>query len=70
MRLVGSATIPAGAVIDTMELASDKSFEARGIRQTMHHPKIGEIRLPHGHRWYRSGPQQHLFMAPPCALLA
>ena len=41
MRLVGSATIPAGAVMDTMELANDKTFEARGIRQTMQHPKIG-----------------------------
>jgi formyl-CoA transferase len=42
MRLVGDATIPAGAVLDTQELASDPSFEARGIRQTMHHPKAGE----------------------------
>ena len=41
MRLVGGATIPAGAVMDTMELANDKTFEARGIRQTMQHPKIG-----------------------------
>jgi crotonobetainyl-CoA:carnitine CoA-transferase CaiB-like acyl-CoA transferase len=42
MKLVGDATIPAGAVLDTMELASDKTFEQRGIRQTMHHPKAGE----------------------------
>jgi len=41
MRLVGGATIPAGAVMDTMELANDKTFETRGIRQTMQHPKIG-----------------------------
>jgi len=41
MRLVGSATIPAGAVMDTMELANDKTFETRGIRQTMQHPKVG-----------------------------
>ncbi|HEY1934428.1 MAG TPA: CoA transferase [Acetobacteraceae bacterium] len=41
MRLVATATIPAGAVMDTMELANDKSFETRGIRQTMQHPKIG-----------------------------
>ena len=27
MRLVGAATIPAGAVMDTMELADDKTFE-------------------------------------------
>lgn len=42
MKLVGDATIPAGAVLDTMELANDKSFEQRGIRQTMQHPQVGE----------------------------
>ena len=42
MKLVGAATIPAGAVLDTRELADDKSFEARKIRQTMHHPKVGD----------------------------
>jgi formyl-CoA transferase len=41
MRLVASATIPAGAVMDTMELANDKTFEQRGIRQTMQHPVVG-----------------------------
>jgi crotonobetainyl-CoA:carnitine CoA-transferase CaiB-like acyl-CoA transferase len=42
MRLVSHATIPAGAVLDTAELAADKNFEERGIRQTMHHPKVGD----------------------------
>jgi crotonobetainyl-CoA:carnitine CoA-transferase CaiB-like acyl-CoA transferase len=42
MRLVGSATIPAGAVLDTMELANDKTFQERRIRQTMKHPEIGD----------------------------
>jgi len=42
MNLVGSATIPAGAVLDTMELANDKTFEQRGIRQTMKHPQVGD----------------------------
>jgi formyl-CoA transferase len=42
MELVGSATIPAGAVMDTRELADDKSFQARGIRQTMKHPEVGD----------------------------
>jgi formyl-CoA transferase len=42
MKLVGDATIPAGAVMDTMELANDRTFEQRGIRQTMQHPRIGE----------------------------
>ena len=41
MRLVGSATIPAGPVMDTMELANDKTFETRGIRQTMQHKQVG-----------------------------
>jgi crotonobetainyl-CoA:carnitine CoA-transferase CaiB-like acyl-CoA transferase len=41
MHLVAGATIPAGAVMDTMELANDKSFEERGIRQTMQHPVVG-----------------------------
>ena len=42
MDLVGSATIPAGAVLDTRELADDPTFLERGIRQTMKHPKVGE----------------------------
>jgi formyl-CoA transferase len=42
MQLVGSATIPAGAVLDTRELADDPTFAERGIRQTMKHPQVGE----------------------------
>jgi formyl-CoA transferase len=42
MKLVGEATIPAGAVLDTMELASDPTFRERGIRQAMPHPVVGE----------------------------
>jgi crotonobetainyl-CoA:carnitine CoA-transferase CaiB-like acyl-CoA transferase len=42
MRLVGSATIPAGAVLDTRELADDKTFQDRKIRQTMKHPVVGD----------------------------
>jgi formyl-CoA transferase len=42
MRLVGDATIPAGAVLDTVELAADPTFRARGIRQTMAHPEVGD----------------------------
>jgi formyl-CoA transferase len=42
MHLVGSATIPAGAVMDTRELADDPTFRERKIRQTMQHPTIGE----------------------------
>jgi len=42
MKLVSEATIPSGAVLDTRELADDKSFEERRIRQTMKHPVIGD----------------------------
>ena len=42
MNLVSLATIPSGAVLDTAELAADKNFEERGIRQTMKHPKVGD----------------------------
>jgi crotonobetainyl-CoA:carnitine CoA-transferase CaiB-like acyl-CoA transferase len=42
MQLVGSATIPAGAVLDTRELADDPTFAKRGIRQTMKHPQVGD----------------------------
>ena len=45
MRLVGAATIPAGAVLDTMELASDASFVQRGIRQVMQHPTLGDYTM-------------------------
>jgi formyl-CoA transferase len=42
MRLVSLATVPAAAVLDTAELAADKTFEERGIRQTMKHPTAGD----------------------------
>jgi formyl-CoA transferase len=42
MNLVSLATIPSGAVLDTAELAADKNFEERGIRQTMKHPVVGD----------------------------
>lgn len=42
MQLVGGATIPAGAVLDTRELADDASFRQRKIRQTMQHPAVGD----------------------------
>jgi formyl-CoA transferase len=37
MKLVGGASIPAGAVLDTMELQNDESFVQRGIMQVMEH---------------------------------
>ena len=46
MRQVGEAGIPAGAVLDTMELQNDPSFEARGIMQTMTHPVHHPFKMP------------------------
>ena len=37
-KLVSGASVPAGAVLDTREIADDKSFVERGIRQAMQHP--------------------------------
>jgi len=42
MQLVGSAAIPAGAVLNTREIADDPTFQQRGIRQAMQHPAIGD----------------------------
>jgi crotonobetainyl-CoA:carnitine CoA-transferase CaiB-like acyl-CoA transferase len=46
MRIIGSAGIPAGAVLDSKELHDDPSFEARGIMQTMQHPTAGAYKMP------------------------
>ena len=45
-RLVGEAGIPAGAVLDTMELQNDVTFEQRGIMQTMKHPVHRDFKMP------------------------
>ena len=36
-KLVSGASVPAGAVLDTREIADDTTFVERGIRQTMQH---------------------------------
>jgi crotonobetainyl-CoA:carnitine CoA-transferase CaiB-like acyl-CoA transferase len=46
MRIIGAAGIPSGAVLDTMELHEDPSFERRGIMQTIQHPQIGAYKMP------------------------
>ena len=46
MRLLGSAGIPAGAVLDTKELYEDKTFYERGIMQEMTHPAIKDYAIP------------------------
>src|ERR1700729_2877060 len=46
MQIIGAAGIPAGAVLDTMELQNDPSFEQRGIMQVMRHPTHGDFKMP------------------------
>lgn len=46
MRAVGEAGIPAGAVLDTMELQNDQTFEQRGIMQVMRHPLHRDFKMP------------------------
>lgn len=46
MRIIGAAGIPAGAVLDTMELQNDPTFEQRGIMQTIQHPANGSFKMP------------------------
>jgi formyl-CoA transferase len=45
MDLIGAAGIPAGAVLDTMELTNDPTFEQRGIMQTIEHPEVGPFKM-------------------------
>ena len=46
MAQVGGAGIPAGAVLDTMELWNDPTFEQRGIMQTMEHKSYPGYKMP------------------------
>jgi formyl-CoA transferase len=46
MEQVGGAGIPAGAVLDTMELHNEPTFEARGILQVMQHPVHQPFKMP------------------------
>jgi formyl-CoA transferase len=46
MRLLGDAGIPAGAVLDTKELAEDRTLHQRGILQTMDHSSVRGFRMP------------------------
>ena len=45
MRIIGGAGVPAGAVLDTMELMNEPSFTERGILQTAQHP-TGPFKMP------------------------
>ncbi len=46
MRRVGAAGIPAGAVLDTKELAEEPTFQERGILQAMEHPTVEGYGMP------------------------
>jgi crotonobetainyl-CoA:carnitine CoA-transferase CaiB-like acyl-CoA transferase len=46
MRLLSAAGVPAGAVLDTMELQNDTDFERRGIMQVMRHAGCGDFKMP------------------------
>ena len=45
MKEVGGAGVPAGAVLDTMELLNEPTFETRGIMQVMPH-KSHPVKMP------------------------
>ena len=48
MAQVGGAGVPAGAVLDTMELQNDPTFEQRGIMQMMEHRSMAPSRCRPG----------------------
>ncbi|MBN8926288.1 MAG: hypothetical protein BGO51_17345 [Rhodospirillales bacterium 69-11] len=60
MEIIGAAGIPAGAVLDTMELSTDPSFEQRGIMPVIDHPKAGKFKMV---AW----PVRHSGSPPPVA---
>jgi formyl-CoA transferase len=45
MEIIGAAGIPAGAVLDTMELSGDATFEQRGIMPVIEHPVVGPFKM-------------------------
>jgi crotonobetainyl-CoA:carnitine CoA-transferase CaiB-like acyl-CoA transferase len=45
MEIIGAAGVPAGAVLDTLELYNDPTFEKRNIMQTIQHPTVGAFKM-------------------------
>jgi formyl-CoA transferase len=45
MEIIGAAGVPAGAVLDTLELYNDPTFEQRQIMQTIEHPEVGPFKM-------------------------
>ena len=60
MEIIGAAGIPAGAVLDTMELSTDPTFEQRGIMPVIEHPVVGPFKMV-------SWPVRHGGRPPPVA---
>ena len=46
MEILGSAGVPAGAVLDTKELSDDDYLRARGVFVTVQHPVRGAFTMP------------------------
>ncbi|MGH8673135.1 MAG: CoA transferase, partial [Burkholderiales bacterium] len=46
MRILGACGIPAGAVLDTKELADEPTFYERGVMQLMQHPDAKDYAMP------------------------
>ena len=46
MRMLGEAGIPAGAVLDTAEIAADLDMQRRGVIVTVQHKKRGDFTMP------------------------
>ena len=46
MRILGAAGIPAGAVLDTKELADEPTFYERGVLQVIDHPHRKDYAMP------------------------
>ncbi len=46
MKLLGEAGVPAGAVMDTMELSTDPYLRQRGMFVTIQHPHRGDVVVP------------------------
>ncbi len=45
MEIIGAAGVPAGAVLDTLELYNDPTFAQRNIMQTIQHPTVGAFKM-------------------------
>lgn len=45
MQLLGDAGIPAGAVLDTLELQNDESLAQRGLMQRVVHEHLGDFKM-------------------------